>query len=185
MGSLASLVTVLRGIPRQPPFLFKYFISVGRTLTIILSSLARVDGTFNRPEVVTASSNQARTRFSRAVSFQNRKLYSLSDHTIMSFMDIVSKFNQQADSHSKSQSLNPFSEKFEQSRSPSPRFSREEYGKWVPTLLPILFNIVVEITVRVIITPHRYYRIQNLTVSYRYYNIIQINDKKNLIPNLH
>lgn len=51
----------------------------------------------------------------------------------MSFLDIVSKFNQQADSHSKSQSLNPFSEQFEQSRSPSPRFSREEYGKWVPT----------------------------------------------------
>ncbi|XP_060878066.1 uncharacterized protein LOC132950568 [Metopolophium dirhodum] len=47
----------------------------------------------------------------------------------MSFLDIVSKFNQQADSHSKSQSLNPFSEQFEQSRSPSPRFSREEYGK--------------------------------------------------------
>jgi hypothetical protein len=47
----------------------------------------------------------------------------------MSFLDIVSKFNQQATSHSQSQSLNPFSERFEQSRSPSPRFSREEYGK--------------------------------------------------------
>lgn len=49
----------------------------------------------------------------------------------MPILDIVSKFNQQADSHSKSQSLNPFSDQFEQSRSPSPRFSREEYGKWV------------------------------------------------------
>ncbi|VVC41616.1 Costars domain [Cinara cedri] len=48
----------------------------------------------------------------------------------MSFMqDIVSKFNQQADSHSKSQTLNPFSDQFKQSRSPSPRFSQEEYGK--------------------------------------------------------
>lgn len=55
----------------------------------------------------------------------------------MSFLDIVSKFNQQADSHSKSQSLNPFSEQFEHSRSPSPRFSREEYGKWV---VHIIFN---------------------------------------------
>ncbi|XP_050531766.1 uncharacterized protein PF3D7_1120600-like [Daktulosphaira vitifoliae] len=47
----------------------------------------------------------------------------------MSFLDIVSKFNQQAVEHTQSQALNPFSGQFDQSRSPSPRFSREEYGK--------------------------------------------------------
>ncbi|XP_050430235.1 uncharacterized protein LOC126839166 [Adelges cooleyi] len=47
----------------------------------------------------------------------------------MSFLDIVSKFNQQAVEHNQSQALNPFSGRYEQSRSPSPRFSREEYGK--------------------------------------------------------
>ncbi|XP_014257040.1 actin-binding Rho-activating protein-like [Cimex lectularius] len=45
----------------------------------------------------------------------------------MSLGDMISKFNAQANAHQQSQSLNPFSGGF--SRSPSPRPSKEEYGK--------------------------------------------------------
>lgn len=49
----------------------------------------------------------------------------------MGLAEKVSKFNQEALKHLERQTLNPFSGRFSRSPSPRPKFSKDEYGKWV------------------------------------------------------